>query len=55
MGLAGKPQGVDGSQVKATVNARQIDEVAHYCESDVLNAYRPRTRSKSPKRTSRAK
>ena len=40
MGLAGKPQGVDGSQVEAMVNAGQIDEVARYCESDVLNAYR---------------
>jgi 3'-5' exonuclease len=40
MGLAGKPQGVDGSQVEAMVNAGQIDEVARYCESDVLNTYR---------------
>ena len=40
MGLAGKPQGIDGSQVEAMVNAGQIDEVARYCESDVLNTYR---------------
>ena len=40
MGLAGKPQGVDGSQIEAMVNAGQIDEVARYCESDVLNTYR---------------
>jgi hypothetical protein len=40
MGLAGKPPGIDGSQVEAMVNAGQIDEVAQYCESDVLNTYR---------------
>lgn len=40
IGLVGKPQGVDGSQVEAMVNAGQIDEVARYCESDVLNTYR---------------
>jgi predicted PolB exonuclease-like 3'-5' exonuclease len=40
IGLAGKPPGVDGSQVEALVNAGQIEEVARYCESDVLNTYR---------------
>ncbi len=40
IGLAGKPCGVDGSQVEAMVNSGQIDEVARYCESDVLNTYR---------------
>jgi predicted PolB exonuclease-like 3'-5' exonuclease len=40
IGLAGKPTGVDGSQVEAMVNAGQIDEVARYCESDILNTYR---------------
>ena len=40
VGLAGKPQGVDGSKVEGMVNAGQIAEVAHYCESDVLNTYR---------------
>jgi predicted PolB exonuclease-like 3'-5' exonuclease len=40
IGLAGKPQGLDGSKVEAMVAAGQIDEVARYCESDVLNTYR---------------
>jgi 3'-5' exonuclease len=40
LGLAGKPEGVDGSRVEEMVLAGQIDEVARYCESDVLNTYR---------------
>jgi 3'-5' exonuclease len=40
LGLTGKPDGVDGSQVEEMVNAGQIEEVARYCESDVLNTYR---------------
>jgi predicted PolB exonuclease-like 3'-5' exonuclease len=40
LGLAGKPDGVDGSRVEEMVNAGQIEQVAHYCESDVLNTYR---------------
>jgi predicted PolB exonuclease-like 3'-5' exonuclease len=40
LGLAGKPQGIDGGQVEAMAKAGQIDEVARYCESDVLNTYR---------------
>jgi 3'-5' exonuclease len=40
LGLARKPQGVDGSQVEEMVSAGQIEEVARYCESDVLNSYR---------------
>ena len=40
VGLAGKPQGVDGSKVEGMVNAGQIEDVARYCESDVLNTYR---------------
>jgi predicted PolB exonuclease-like 3'-5' exonuclease len=40
LGLAGKPQGVNGSQVEEMVLAGKIDEVARYCESDVLNTYR---------------
>jgi len=40
LGLAGKPEGVDGSRVEAMVLAGQIEEVARYCESDVLNTYR---------------
>jgi 3'-5' exonuclease len=40
LGLPGKPDGVDGSHVEEMVQAGQIDEVARYCESDVLNTYR---------------
>ena len=40
LGLTGKPDGVDGSRVEAMVLAGQIEEVARYCESDVLNTYR---------------
>ena len=40
IGLPGKPSGVDGSEVEAMVQAGRIDEVAQYCESDVLNTYR---------------
>jgi 3'-5' exonuclease len=40
LGLTGKPEGVDGSRVEEMVQAGQIEEVARYCESDVLNTYR---------------
>jgi hypothetical protein len=40
LGLTGKPEGVDGSSVEEMVLAGQIEEVARYCESDVLNTYR---------------
>jgi 3'-5' exonuclease len=40
LGLTGKPEGVDGSRVEEMVRAGQIEEVARYCESDVLNTYR---------------
>jgi predicted PolB exonuclease-like 3'-5' exonuclease len=40
LGLPGKPEGVDGSLVEEMVVAGQIEEVARYCESDVLNTYR---------------
>jgi 3'-5' exonuclease len=40
LGLTGKPEGLDGSRVEAMIIAGEIDEVAHYCESDVLNTYR---------------
>jgi 3'-5' exonuclease len=38
--LPGKPEGLDGSRVEEMVGAGQIEEVARYCESDVLNTYR---------------
>ena len=40
LGLAGKPEGIDGSRVEEMVRAGQIEEVARYCESDVFNTYR---------------
>jgi predicted PolB exonuclease-like 3'-5' exonuclease len=40
LGLTGKPDGIDGSRVEGMVLAGQIEEVARYCESDVLNTYR---------------
>jgi predicted PolB exonuclease-like 3'-5' exonuclease len=40
LGLTGKPEGVDGSQVEEMALAGKIEEVARYCESDVLNTYR---------------
>ena len=40
LGLTGKPEGLDGSRVEEMVVAGQIEEVAHYCESDVLNTFR---------------
>ena len=40
LGLTGKPEGIDGSRVEEMVLAGQIEEVARYCESDVLNTYR---------------
>ena len=40
LGLPGKPNGIDGSRVEEMVRAGQIEEVARYCESDVLNTYR---------------
>lgn len=33
-------EGIDGSHVEEMVLAGQIEEVARYCESDVLNTYR---------------
>jgi 3'-5' exonuclease len=40
LGLTGKPEGFEGSRVEEMVLAGQIEEVARYCESDVLNTYR---------------
>lgn len=40
LGLGGKPEGLDGGRVEEMVNAGLIEEVARYCESDVLNTYR---------------
>jgi hypothetical protein len=40
MGLPGKPDGIDGSQVEAYFNAGRIQEIADYCKSDVINTCR---------------
>jgi predicted PolB exonuclease-like 3'-5' exonuclease len=40
VGLPGKPSGIDGGQVDAIVGAGRINDVAQYCEADVLNTYR---------------
>ena len=40
LGLSGKPEGIDGSQVERMVAAGQIDEVSRCCESDVVNTHR---------------
>jgi predicted PolB exonuclease-like 3'-5' exonuclease len=40
LGLPGKPEGVDGSQVAGLVREGRIQEVADYCETDVVNTYR---------------
>jgi predicted PolB exonuclease-like 3'-5' exonuclease len=40
LGLAGKPEGIDGAQVADLVKEGRIQEVADYCESDVVNTYR---------------
>jgi predicted PolB exonuclease-like 3'-5' exonuclease len=40
MGLPGKPEGLDGSQVEAYFKAGRIQEISDYCRSDVINTYR---------------
>ena len=40
LGLPGKPEGIDGSQVEEMVKADKIPLVSQYCETDVLNTYR---------------
>jgi predicted PolB exonuclease-like 3'-5' exonuclease len=40
MGLTGKPDGMDGSEVEKYHKEGKIKEIADYCESDVVNTYR---------------
>jgi predicted PolB exonuclease-like 3'-5' exonuclease len=40
LGLPGKPAGVDGTAVESLFAAGKHEEIAAYCESDVLNTYR---------------
>ena len=39
LGIAGKPVGVDGSKVGEYVAAGRVQEVADYCETDIVNTY----------------
>jgi len=38
--LTGKPTGIDGSQVARYYKEGRLQEVANYCETDVVNTYR---------------
>lgn len=40
MGMPGKPDGIDGSQVERYFREGKIKEIAEYCESDIVNTYR---------------
>jgi 3'-5' exonuclease len=40
MGLPGKPDGIDGSEVESYFLQGRIKEIADYCETDVVNTYR---------------
>jgi len=40
LALPGKPSGVDGGSVAQFVKDGRIQEVADYCESDIVNTYR---------------
>jgi len=40
LGLPGKPKGIDGGEVERYFHEGKIKEIADYCESDVVNAYR---------------
>ena len=40
MGLPGKPEGIAGGDVEKYFREGRIQEIADYCESDVVNTYR---------------
>lgn len=40
MGLSGKPGGMDGSEVAQYHRDGRLQDIADYCESDVVNTYR---------------
>jgi 3'-5' exonuclease len=40
MGLPGKPDGMSGAEVEKYYRDGRINEIAGYCESDVVNTYR---------------
>lgn len=39
LGLHGKPNGIDGSQIEKMVADGQVSEIAAYCECDVISTY----------------
>lgn len=40
MGLPGKPDGIDGTEVERYFLEGKINEIAEYCETDIVNTYR---------------
>ena len=40
MGLPGKPDGIAGADVERYFREGLIQEIANYCETDVVNTYR---------------
>ena len=40
MGMPGKPDNIDGSEVEKYFLDGKIKEIADYCETDVVNTYR---------------
>jgi predicted PolB exonuclease-like 3'-5' exonuclease len=40
MGIPGKPEGIDGGEVEKYFRDGRIQDIADYCESDVVNTYR---------------
>jgi predicted PolB exonuclease-like 3'-5' exonuclease len=40
IGLPGKPESIDGSEVHAYFRDGRIQEIADYCETDIINTYR---------------
>ena len=40
MGMPGKPEGIDGTEVERYFLEGRINEIADYCETDVVNTYR---------------
>jgi 3'-5' exonuclease len=40
MGLRGKPDSIDGTEVERYFLDGKIKEIADYCENDVVNTYR---------------
>jgi 3'-5' exonuclease len=40
MGLPGKPDGINGSEVNRYHREGRIKEIADYCETDIVNTYR---------------